>query len=46
LGDGLEAVRLLAFQQLQLPAEAVDGPEVGGDINENEGQEREHHYYG
>jgi hypothetical protein len=31
---------LVAFQQFQLAPQAVDGPEVAGDIHENERQER------
>jgi hypothetical protein len=46
LGSGLEAADLLTFQQLQLAAKAVDGPEIAGDIYHNDGEERHDHNHG
>jgi hypothetical protein len=46
LGGSLEAVDLLAFNQFQLAPKVVEGPQVAGDINENDGQEREDDNHG
>ena len=36
----MKAAGLLAFQEFQFAPKAVEGPEVAGDINEDDGQER------
>ena len=45
-GSALEPADLLAFQEFQFSAQAGEGPEIAGDVDKNDRQERHDYDHG